>query len=83
MSAYPSAQPMRSSAAMPNSVEAAQPMATSESMLGERRNSAGKPPRKNLKFTKSTGTSKKNSTSAVTIMCACPVKASGSGQPNM
>ena len=55
----------------------------SESMFGERWASALKPTRKNLKFTKITGSNSRNCVSANAMTFAWSVRKAGSGQPNM
>ena len=64
-------------------VDAAEPSAMSESMFGAPCASVLKPTRKNLKFTKMTGSSNKNCVNANVSMFSWPKKMSGSGQPIM
>ena len=68
---------------MPYMVDAAEPSAMSESMFGAPWASVLKPTRKNLKFTKMTGSSSRNWVNANVSMFSWPKKTPGSGQPNI
>lgn len=70
-------------AAMPYTVDAVEPNAMRESMLGPPWNSVVKPTRKNLKLTKITGKSSKNCVNAKTSTFSSPRNTCGRGQPNM
>ena len=68
---------------MPYTVDAVEPSAMSESMLGPPWARVVKPTRKNLKLTKITGNSSRNWVNAKISVFSSPRNTAGSGQPNI